>query len=48
MLYLLVWMIVVIIIFIFVSKEKIREIGRFFKVVIPTIPITDIIKMFKK
>ena len=47
-LYFLAWTIIVIIILIFVPSRKIRVIGHFFKVVIPKLPITDIIKMFKK
>lgn len=44
----LVWIIVVIIILAFIPGAKIKEIANFFKVVIPRLPITDIIKMFRK
>lgn len=47
-LYFLAWMVIVIIILIFVPLRKIREIGHFFKEVIPKLPITDIIKLIRK
>ena len=47
-LYILVWMVLMTIIFIFIPNEKIKTIGDFFKKVIPTLPITNIVKLFKK
>jgi len=47
-LYILSWTIIVIVIFIFVPSAKIRVIGWFFKEVLPKLPITAIIKMFRK
>lgn len=47
-LYFLGWIIIVIIILAFVPSPKIREIARFFKEVLPRLPITDVIKLFKK
>ena len=42
------WTIVVIIILAFVPLVKIKAIASFFKVVLPRIPMNDIIKLFKK
>ncbi len=47
-LYFLIWMIVVIVILAFIPRTKIREITSFFKEVLPRLPITDIIKLFRK
>ena len=46
--YVLIWVIVLTIVLAFIPNEKIREIAKFFKVVMPKIPFTDIMKMFKK
>jgi len=45
---LLAWSIVVILIFIFVPNSKIRAIGGFFSQVLPKLPISEILKLFKK
>jgi len=47
-LYFLIWTIVVIIVLAFIPNVKIKEIANFFKAVLPRLPITDIIKMFRK
>ena len=47
-LYFLGWTVVVIIILAFIPGMKIKEIANFFKTVLPRLPITDIIKLFKK
>jgi hypothetical protein len=47
-LYVLAWTIVVIIILSLIPSVKIKEIANFFKIVLPRLPITDIIKSFKK
>ena len=47
-LYFLIWIVVVIIILAFVPAVKIREIARFFKEILPRLPITDIIKLLRK
>lgn len=46
--YFLVWIVVVIIVLAFIPRTKIREITGFFKEVLPRLPITDIIKLFRK
>ena len=43
-----IWIVVVIIVLAFIPNVKIKEIANFFKIVIPRLPITDIIKMFRK
>lgn len=47
-LYILGWIVVVIVILAFIPGTKIREIANFFKAVLPRLPITDIIKLFRK
>lgn len=47
-LYFLGWTLIVIVILIFVPPVKIRAIGGFFREVLPRLPITAIIKLFRK
>jgi hypothetical protein len=47
-LYFLGWTVVVIIVLAFIPNVKIKEIANFFKAVLPRLPITDIIKLFRK
>lgn len=47
-LYFLGWTVIVIVILIFVPPVKIRAIGGFFREVLPRLPISAIIKLFRK